>query len=70
VPAFGECINLILALIYDAEFQHSKIIQDNLPILKKDEEKFNTCLEGVLYEFKEKKKAGVICYRHKDIKKT
>jgi hypothetical protein len=24
----------------------------------------------VLYEFKEKKKPGMICYRHKDIKKT
>lgn len=36
-PAFGECINLILSLIYDAEYQHSKIIQDTLPLLKKDE---------------------------------
>jgi len=24
----------------------------------------------VLYEFKEKKKPGMICYRHKDVKKT
>ena len=31
IPGLGECTNLILSLIYDAEFQHSKIIQDNLP---------------------------------------
>lgn len=52
IPALGECANLILSLIYDAEYQHSKLIQDNLPLLTKDIEKFNTCIEGMLYEFK------------------
>ena len=49
VPAFGECINLVMALIYDAEFQHARIVQDTLPGARKEEERFATCLEGVLY---------------------
>jgi hypothetical protein len=60
----GECINLILSLIYDAEYQHSRIILDSLPMLNKDVEKFNTTCEGVIYEYKEKKKPGSIFYRH------
>lgn len=36
IPGMGECINLVLSLIFDAEYQHSKIIQDNLPLLAKD----------------------------------
>lgn len=39
-------------------------------MLSKDIEKFNTCSEGVIYEFKEKKKPGSIFYRHAEIKKT
>lgn len=70
LPGIGECINLVMALIFDAEYQHSKIIQDSLPVLSKDIEKFNTCCEGVIYEFKEKKKPGLICYRHTDIRKA
>jgi len=41
-----------MAVIFDAEFQHSKIIQDNLPMLAKDVERFNTTVEGVIYEYK------------------
>ncbi len=70
IPGMGECINLVMALIFDAEYQHSKIIQDNLPMLSKDVERFNTCCEGVIYEYKEKRKPGVICYRHTEIKKA
>ena len=70
LPGMGECINLVMALIFDAQYQHSKIIQDNLPLLAKDVQRFNTVCEGVIYEFKEKKKPGMICYRHSDIKKA
>lgn len=70
IPAFGECINLIMCLIYDAEYQHSKIIQDSLPVLNKETSKFQTIFEGILYEYMEKKKPGVIMYRHKEHKKT
>lgn len=66
----GECINTVMAIIFDAEFHHSKIIQDSLPLLAKDAEKFTTCCEGVIYEFREKRKPGLICYRHNEIKKT
>lgn len=59
-----------MAIIFDAEFQHSKIIQDNLPMLAKDVERFNTVCEGVIYEFRERKKPGIICYRHNELKKT
>ena len=60
-----------MCLIFDAEYQHSKIIQENLPnISAKNIEKFQNILEGVLYEFKEKKKPGFIHYRHKEMKKT
>ena len=69
IPGLGQCINTVMALIFDAEFQHSKIIQDNLPTLAKDTEKFNTCSEGVIYEFKDRKKPGIICYRHNELKK-
>ena len=31
LPAIGECLNQIMCLIYDAEYQHSKIIQESLP---------------------------------------
>lgn len=70
LPGMGECINLMMALIFDAEYQHSKVIQDSLPVLAKDVERFNTCCEGVIYEYKEKRKPGLICYRHADTKKA
>ena len=70
LPGLSECCNLVMALIFDAEYQHSRIIQDSLPVLSKDVERFNTCNEGVIYEFKEKKKPGNIFYRHQEIKKT
>ena len=59
-----------MCLIFDAEYQHSKIIQDNLPAINKDSLKFQNILEGVLYEFNEKKKPGCIMYRHKEQRKT
>lgn len=49
IPGLGECINAVMALIFDAEFQHSKIIQDNLPVNSQNTEKFNTTSEGVIY---------------------
>jgi hypothetical protein len=62
----GECVNLIMCLIFDAEYQHAKIIQDNLPnITKTNVMKFQNLVEGVLYEYMEKKKPGYIIYRHK-----
>ena len=59
-----------MCLIFDAEYQHAKIIQDNLPSINKDSLKFQNIIEGVLYEFNEKKKPGSIFYRHKEQKKT
>lgn len=69
MPAIGECINLTMCLIYDAEYQHAKIIQDNLPTSSKNVVKFQNLVEGVLYEYSEKKKPGTITYRHKEQKK-
>ena len=69
IPAYGELINIILSLIFDAEYQRSKVLQDTLPQLDKDVEKFKTLMEGVIYEFKEKKKPSVIHYRHKEMNK-
>lgn len=54
-----------MCLIFDAEFQHAKIIQDSLPGGGKDLVKFQNMVEGVLYEYMEKKKPGFIIYRHK-----
>ncbi len=58
-----------MCLIFDAEYQHAKIIQDNLPNLKANTMKFQNLVEGVLYEYMEKKKPGYITYRHKEQKK-
>lgn len=58
-----------MCLIFDAEYQHAKIIQDSLPdpnnIIR-----FQNMVEGVLYEYIEKKKSGTIHYRHKEQKKV
>ena len=59
-----------MCLIFDAEYQHAKIIQESLPTLSKDAIKFQNILEGVLYEYNEKKKPGMIMYRHKEFRKT
>jgi hypothetical protein len=67
LPAMSECLNLLLSMIYDAEYPHSKIIQDNLPL--KELLKFTTCMEGQIYEYREKKKTGNIVYRHLETKK-
>lgn len=39
----------MMCLIFDAEFQHAKIIQDNLPNAPKETVKFQNLVEGVLY---------------------
>lgn len=45
----GECINLMMCLIFDAEYQHAKVFQDSLPNPSKNVVKFQNLVEGVLY---------------------
>lgn len=41
----------MMCLIFDAEFQHSKVIQEGSPNPVKNVVKFQNLVEGTLYEY-------------------
>lgn len=50
VPMIGECLNLLLALCFDTEYENSRIFFDAVPSAQP--EQFSTLNDGKLYEFK------------------
>lgn len=68
LPAIGECINLLMSLTFDVEMENSRLFFNSL--VNPNPERFTTLSEGILYEFKEKRKQGTIYYRHREVKKA